>query len=96
MPDPNKELNKNEKLEQEYYDRIDAIDSSFEKKYDAQNLPIFPNERNKNMVGDQDTFASREKLQNKRVASMNIAKKFSMLDIAYGFGLDFNKHEGGK
>tara|TARA_R110002167_G_scaffold238584_3_gene443741 strand:+ start:586 stop:903 length:318 start_codon:yes stop_codon:yes gene_type:complete len=105
MPDPNKELDKNEKLELEYHDRIDDINSSFDKRYDAQNMPVFPNERNKDMVGDQDTFASRgggfnekavQNLRNKRVASMNVAKKFSMLDIAYGFGLDFNKHEGGK
>ena len=35
-------------------------------------------------------------LENKRKASKKLAKEFSMVDVAYGLGLKFNKHKGGK
>jgi hypothetical protein len=38
---------------------------------------------------------SQERINNKKIASMAIAKsgRFGMLDVAYGFGLNFNPFE---
>jgi len=61
-----------------------------------QESEIMPNPRFEEGLPEGPKTIPNPRLKAKRTASFNVAKKFSMLDIAYGFGLNFNKHEGGK
>lgn len=103
-------LDKNEKLKQEYDKKIEDVNSEFQERYDIQNMKTFPGEIDKNNPEHLGTIArggglvdkfgkplSAVRIKSKQDASLEIATsgRFGMLDIVYGFGLNFNKFEEG-